>query len=404
MRNSTLTLLGLLAMPLVACTGDDSSTSERRPFRDSWRTVVDADFVHTVADGSLISDLKIGGREFNDNFANRGDVIVNFDGPQDKILVEFRRLTTNTNQDAAEADFDAMTLWAYNTSVTQPTKPSAMDDEDRCGEDAEGKSLPWATGCGVRVYYDGQTQLGRAGADIRVTLPADYRRTVTIITEDADEDGDYLNRGNVCVNGSNGSVDVELQSGTANIIVADGSTPAPACGAPPNTTSNPSDEVEACDTFENSDGDPAAWSTDCSCAMTGIYGVVKVESDTSASTNITVDIPGDLWASITAENLGDTPDKCVATIDVPGLILDDAGGNEFKWEGKGSVNAPSDAITPGAGYNIQARSGQCGPVSGTGDPKDFVGLNKGSMQDSELHGNTTVCVGCIRAMSCDDLI
>ncbi|MEM6992031.1 MAG: hypothetical protein AAF721_16090 [Myxococcota bacterium] len=406
MRNSALTLLaGLMAMPLVACTGSSSDgTPDRRPFRDEWRVEADVPFVHTDSEGMLqIGDITIGGREFNDNFANRGDVIVNFDGPADKILVEFRRFTTNTSPDAAELDFDAMSLWAFNSGVGQPTKPDQVDPEADCV--AGG----WLAGCGVRVYYDGQTQLARAGVDIRVTLPSDYRRTVNVITEDADEDGDYLNRGNVCVNGSNGTVDVEMQSGKANIIVSDDATPAPICGLPPNTKSNPSPEIQMCDDLmvmgaaSPWDTNPGDDGTSCPCSMTGEYGVVKVESDASASTDITVDLPAGLWSSITVENLGDTPDDCTGQISVPGLIQADL-GNEFPWEAKGSVSLPSDAIVPGVGgYNIQARSGQCGPVAFTEDPSDFVGVNNGSMQDNELRGNVEVCTDCIRASSCDDL-
>jgi len=415
MRNTALTLLaGLLAMPLVACNGGtDPTTPDRQPFRDDWQTEADLPFEHTiVVDGEAmtqIGDIIIGGRESNDNFANRGDIIVNFDGPQDRILVEFRRFTTNTSREAAENDFEAMSLWAFNTSVGTPSKPDDMDQMANC---VTGGS--WQNACGVRVYYDGQSQLSRAGADIRVTLPADYRQSVSIITEDADEDEDYFNRGDVCVNGSNGTVDVEMQSGEAFIIVSDEATPAPTCGAPPNTKSMPSSLVEQCNNLQDDDGNNAAWSTDmgtidgnvasCLCASEGVYGVVKVESDDSSSANITVDSPADLWAAITVENQGDNPDDCTATIGVPNLVLDEAVGNEFPWEAKGTVNAPSDAVTPGAGYNIQVRSGQCNPVAFTDSPDDFVGVNNGMMQDSEPRGNLTVCSDCLRGMTCDALI
>lgn len=414
MRNSALTLLaGLLAMPLVACTGGtDPTTPDRQPFRDMWRTEADVAFEHTIEAGgevmTQIADIIIGGRESNDNFANRGDVIVNFDGPADRIMVEFRRFTTNTSEDAAEDDYEAMSLWAFNTSVSTPSKPDDMDPATNC------VSGGWLNACGVRVYYDGQSQLSRAGADIRVTLPADYRQSVNIITEDADEDEDYLNRGNVCVNGTNGTVDVEMQSGEAYIIVSDEATPAPVCGAPPNTKSMPSSLVDQCNRLQDDEGNNAAWSTDmgmidgsiaaCACAMEGVYGVVKVESDDSSSANITVDSPADLWAAITVENQGDNPEDCTASIGVPNLVLDESVGNEFAWEAKGTANAPSDAVTPGAGYNIQVRSGQCNPVASTENPDDFVGVNNGMDQKTEQRGNLTVCSDCLRGMSCDALV
>ena len=403
MRNSALTLLaGLLALPLVACTGgSDPTTPDRQPFRDDWQVEADVAFEHTIDVGgelmTQIGDITIGGRESNDNFANRGDVIVNFDGPANRILVEFRRFTTNTSDDGAEADFGAMSLWAFNSAIGTPSKPDDMDPTANCVTGG------WLNGCGVRVYYDGQTQLARAGADIRVTLPSDYRQTVNIITQDATADEDYLNRGNVCVSGTNGTVDVEMQSGEAFVIVSDEATPAPVCGAPPNTKSMPSAEVDFCNTYEK-DGENAAWSTDCQCAMNGVYGVVKVETDDSSSANITVDSPADLWAAITVENQGDMPDMCTGRIDVPGIVLDETVGNEFPWEAKGTVNTPSDAVTPGAGYNIQVRSGQCNPVAFTENPDDFVGVNNGGMQDTEPRGDLTVCADCLRGMTCDQLL
>jgi len=406
MRNSVLTLLACLtALPLLAC-GDSGGDAlgTRAPYRDSWRVEGETDFIHTApdADGNLVTqigNLRIGGREFNDNFANRGDVVVNFDGPADRIMVEFRRFSTNTSEDAAQLDFDAMSLWAFNTSVGSPSKPNDMDPEADCtGSDG------WLPDCGIRLYYDGQKQLARAGADIRITLPSDYRQSLDIVTEDADEDSDYINRGNVCVFGTNGSVDVDMQSGEAFVSISDEATPAPTCGAPPNTKSNPSANVEFCNDLEI-DGVPSAWSDEqCACAMEGVYGVVKVESDDSAAANITVDVPTGLWSAITVENKGDAPESCTGTISVPGLVPDESGGNEFAWEARGTVNSPSDAVTAGAGYNIQARSGQCDPVSFTEDPANFVGKNNGSMQESEQRGNTEVCDGCLRTSSCDALM
>lgn len=408
MRNSALTFLAsLMAMPLVACTGGDvGGTPDRGPFRDDWRTEADVDFIHTEAVAgeivTQIAELTIGGRESNDNYANRGDVIVNFDGPANKILVEFRRFTTNTSRAAAEEDFEAIQLWAFNTSVSSPSPPDTMREMNPESDCVAGG---WLNSCGVRLYYEGLTQLQRSGADIRVTLPSDYRRTVNIITEDADRDGDYLNRGNVCVDGTNGTVDVEMQSGEAFVIVSEEATPAPICGAPPNSKSMPSDAVASCNTATLDDGTNAAWATDlCGCAMTGEYGVVKVESEDSASTDINIDVPAGLWAAVTVENLGETPDDCSGRIDIPGLILDESVGNEGDWEAKGTANLPSEEVTPGAGYNIQARSGQCGPVQATENPEDFVGVNNGADQETTDRGNIVVANDHLRGMGCEALI
>jgi len=169
MQNSALTLLASLsALPLVACGSDDASP--RRPSRDAWDVVASAEFVHTTMDDegrpiTQIGDVIVGGLEYNSNFANRGDVIVNFDGPANRILVEFRRFTVNTSENEAQDDFAAMGLWAFNTQVGTPSRPQDMDPDSDCTD-------TWLPGCAIRAYYDGQTQLGRAGADIRVRLSA----------------------------------------------------------------------------------------------------------------------------------------------------------------------------------------------------------------------------------------
>jgi len=396
MRTIASTLIALVtALPIIGCGSDDEP--ERRPFRDRWRDVGSFDFVHTAFDDegdatTLIGDLIVGGLEYNSNFANRGDVIVEFDGPANEISIALRRFTMNTSEQAAQDDFEALELWAFNTNVDSPLKPGDMNADNDCTADG------WLPGCGIRVYYDGQSQLARTGADIRVTLPADYRGEVDIRTEDSDEDDDYFNRGDVCVFNTNGAVKVDLQSGEAFVVVSDEATPAPACGAPPNRKSAPSESVAYCDTLEI-DGEPAAWSADaCSCAMEGEYGVVLVESDAAA--DITVDVPDGLWAAITVENQGDSSQDCLGAIELDGIVLDDV-GNEGSFEAKGTINSPSDAVTAGAGYNIQARSGECNPVLHTDEPGAFAGVNKGHKQTSHQRGNITVCKDCLRESSCD---
>jgi hypothetical protein len=68
------------------------------------------------------------------------------------------------------------------------------------------------------------------------------------------------------------------------------------------------------------------------------------------------------------------------------------------------LNHPSDAAIRGAGFNVQATSKDCAPVTATEDPNDFVGQNNGSDQTTVERGNIKVCSGCVRGQSCEALL
>src|SRR5690606_37114993 len=80
-----------------ACTPEPDP--EPRPFEDAWRLELDLPFPYLDAAGTTarIKSLTIGGREEDDNFANRGHVIVQFDpagtAADGRIRVEMRRYT-----------------------------------------------------------------------------------------------------------------------------------------------------------------------------------------------------------------------------------------------------------------------------------------------------------------------
>lgn len=356
----------------------------RGPFRDEWRVEVDMDFIHTAPDGLIqIFDLTIGGRETMDNFANRGDLIVDFDGPADRILVELRRFTFAANQAQAEADFDDLFLWAY--SVPQVGRPQDLDPADDCV--ASG----WHSGCQVRVYYDGQNQLRRSGADIRVTLPSDYRQHITLITEDNDEEPDYLDRGNVCVSNLFANADIDTENANVWVSLSPDANPAPLCSAA---------QIETCETWTDGTGAPAPWAPECDCLATGAgFGALSIDSRSNTAANITVDMPADLWATITAESDGD---HCEAQITVPGAVPSET-GNDFPWQASATTNYPGQPAILGAGFIIQTTSDACGPVAFTEHPDDYVGSGNGSMQMSTERGNLEVCSDCI-VQSCDQLV
>lgn len=373
---------------------DDESGAPfgRRPYRDEWRVEADLDFIHVDGSGiPLIHELTIGGRETNDNFANRGDVIVNFDGPADRILVELRRFTFATSQQGAETDFADLSLLAYAAPLGRPQDQSVEDDCVASG---------WRNGCEIRVYFDGIAQLWRSGADIRVTLPADYRQTITVVTEDNDAEEDYEDRGNVCISNLHATAEIEAEHANVWVSLAADATPAPKC--------TPA-QIDACETWTMEDPMgrqlPAPWAPECDCIAIGggEFGRLRVEGEASS---VVIDTPAGLWASIRAQN--EAPDQdaagehCSATIPVPGFEPNET-GNDFPWEAFGTVAYPGQPAIFGAGYSILATSSGCGQVLYTEHPEDFVGAGNAAMQASEERGNLEVCSGCI-VQTCDELV
>ena len=402
-------VLGLL---MVGCPCDGTSGfaqgfedhhegSSIQPFRDQWRTEAEVPFPYLDDEGDAqITNISIGGLRTRDNFANRGDVIVQF-ADADTIKIELRRFTMASNQDRAEEDFADLQLWAFDDAVKPP-----HEIEDSVAKDC--LAAGWMDGCEIRVYYDGLSQLSRAGADIRVTLPRSYRHSIEIVTEDNDEDSDYHNRGNVCVSDLPGTADITLGNGVAYVSLAEGTTPMPRCSA---------EDIAECEGWPDGSGEQA-WAQECPCVNAiGEFGRVKVEALDAAAADMLVDIPADIWAAINLTNeasgqmrnpVEDAPGvRCDAVVDVPGYVFDPQIGDELTrdpWRNKGFSNHPSDAAIVGAGYNVQLSASDCAPVTQTEHPEDFVGTNHGNEQETHERGNLQVCSGCIRAQSCEDLL
>ncbi|MCX4240413.1 hypothetical protein [Paraliomyxa miuraensis] len=386
--------LAAIAIGVTGCPDGPPGIADRSPFRDGWVVEVDADFVHTDAEGTrAIFDMTVGGREDGDNFANRGDIIVTFDGPPNRILVEMRRFTFSTNQEAADLDFDDLSLWAFASSTGRPQDQDPADD---C-------SGSWQNACQVRVYFDGLSQLERSGADLRVTLPPDYRQKINIVTQDNIEEEDYLNRGNVCVSNLFASANIETESGKVWAQLARDVNPAPKCSL---------EQIDKCENWTVDDGMgndvPAAWAPECDCIAVGggEFGRLAIDSRDETAADIVVDVPDGLWASIKAENQGDgqeeAGDHCEAKVEVANFERAET-GNDFSWQAFGNANYPGMPAIGGAGFSINAISSSCEPVAYTERPEDFVGTGKGEDQDSEERGNVTVCTNCI-TQSCSELI
>jgi hypothetical protein len=380
--------------------GDDNSLGDSfEPRRDEWRTVHEGAFHVLDEDGDPgITDLQIGlGLGYNDNFRNRGDVIVLLDGPPDTIKIELRRFTVASNEEEADEDFEKLQLWAYNAKLDRPARPGQMDDETRCGgAEQDGMPDPWLDDCGVYVYYDGQSQPVRAGADIRITLPADYRQHIGVATADNAVEDSYPNRGNVCVDGFGGTLDVEVGSALAFVKLAPDTVPMPAC--PPAL-------IDACAEFDDpaTDG-PDAWAIGCDCIAAGYeFGHVKVESRAPSPSDIVVDVPASLWSMVDAENHGTNElaaKYCTASLTGLGDVQYSSDDPRTPWIRRALVNHPPRA--PATGYGVTLFAGGCDPVTAVESPEEWLGVHDDP--PSELRGDIEVCSGCLAERSCEELL
>lgn len=363
------------------------------PFRGAWQTVHAGPFIPLHPDGSVaIEDLVIGRTAaFDGNFENRGDVIVEFDAEPGTIAIELRPFAAAPTPAEAEAIQARLGLWAFHESIDAPLPPAAMDPATRCD-----LAATWPDGCAIYVHFDGDVQPPGSGADLRVHLPADYRRKVAIGTADNVPSEAYPNRGNVCVAGLPGHVEVELGSGIAAITVAVDSS-MPSC---------PAALVSACEAYDDpSTPGPDAWDADCPCFAEGYEsGLAKVESIDDGAADITIDVPAGLWASFRGENAGENNlagKHCLADVDSLENLEFGASGNDPNkpWLAFGVANKPPEA--PASGFRLDARSTGCEAVADVADPDAW---DPSVTPPTTLRGNVELCVGCLADRSCDELL
>ncbi|MGH1342185.1 MAG: hypothetical protein ACRBN8_11565 [Nannocystales bacterium] len=396
----------LLCVPLLcACPSEDPSgggggggtdsgedafpASGNQPAEDEWTLEIDQPF-----DPAVVQSLIIGGLEHADNFANRGDIAVQY-AATDRITVEMRRFTSASNATGAQQDFDRLNIWAYETAGS-PNRPDQMDAADAC-IDPSGQA-PWRDGCQIRVYYDGLVQLARSGADFRVTLPKGFAGALGLGTEDNDADPDYQDRATVCVEDLAGSADVFLGAGEAFVSLATDLNPFPLCTA---------EDISACE--------QSGWQLGCPCLATQAVGTrTIVRSGDGQAADITVDVPEDLWARYTLRNeadgmeVGNEVDPgalCVASVSAgSGVLLPSATTDptQAPWFNDGLLNQPPNGVQ-GAGYGITLLSDRCEVVLGTEYPEDFEGDGNGADQEAHERGNLSVCAGCVRTLGCEAL-
>ena len=361
-----------------------------RPFREEWRQVVAkpfplADMGDTV---KAVKTLTIGrrvGSAPNPNFANRGDVEVLFDLDTQDIVIEMRRYAFQATQEEADAVYAKMSLWAYKNG-SSPKKPADMAETDNCqtGE-------VWPDGCSVYVYYDGQSQPVRIGADLRVHLPKAYRQSITVNTEDNLSETAYQIRGDVTIKDLCGSATVALSSGNTKVRFCRELTPGPTCSQA---------QIDQCNNFMI-DMMPAPWDSSCPCTT---FGKLGIEAKDPYASNITIDIPyASVWSSMTLRNdkggqVNDpaSPEKfCEAKVE--GC---DAGkceveqSNDTPWKAMVALNYPGPSAPAGAGYAITAVSNGCETVLYSDGPEDFD-PDADEPKKSEERGNITICDGCL---------
>ncbi len=388
MINRSAVVIGVGSCLLLGCAEDPVPSEE--PYRDAWRVAAVVDFVHTDADGTtLIPELAIGGSG-TDNFANRGDVIVKFDGPADTMTVELRRFVPASTEASALEQMEKIELWAYEGAVVHP------DDKDP----AESCLSGWRSGCEIRVLEDALTQREVSGADIRVTLPPDFRGKIDIETEDDTGGPDYFNRSDVCIEGLPGSADVEMQSGRAWVRLADDASSSPLC---------PQAQIQACEAWTTADvdGQPVStpWASECPCIANGHgFGGVNVRSRLVDATDITVDLPTSMWTRLHLRNrLDDGLDReCVPEINLPPEAFELAEQNS-EADIVAFMNFPGIPAKKGLGYQVALESGKCGPVAYSAAPEEFMGPGNGDLQPTERRGFVEVCSDCI-PKSCDVLV
>jgi hypothetical protein len=391
MKNFPLaSILGLTLLAASGCGGDDTGSDSGNPIvggnhpqQTEWKKVVD-NLPFPISGEDPITSISIGRLDYDNNFANRGNVEVYLDQDAEVISVEVRYYDfsddiTAQGDDTVEGTFERMSLWAY-VSSGNPSKPSDMKPEDDCTVGT------WKSGCSVTVYYDGQTQPVRAGADIRVHLPKGYRGELNVTTEDNNGESSFPRVGNVTIDGICGSGDINLAQGTAKVKLCRDLTPAPTCTA---------QQIDDCANYKDEMGENAAWSSLCPCSAEN-FGQLKIEALKPWAGNITVDIPTTTWLNANLSNEEtDKPHPCMPVLESCTEENKCTLTNDDGYSVSGEFNYPSTAAASGAGFNLTVKSAGCNPVSFFPDDSRWNADETMSKPTVEEHGHIKVCTDCL---------
>lgn len=335
---------------LIACIPAAPAETPPEVYFDDWRIELEAEFP-MEADGSSIDLLRIGGELFNNNFANRGDVMVLFE-ETDTITVELRRFALASDLELAEADFAKLTLWSFlGPSRRGPARPDDMVVSRPCVADGMLRNE-----CALLAFYDGAIQPLGVGVDMRVTLPSSYRGRVVIATED---DALGLRRSNVCLGPNTAAVDVAMGRGLAFVSLD------PDLAATTGTTG------------------PGSCQSSVACAS------VRGESP-----DVTIDVPADAYSLLTANlEYGERgQENCELAWDLEGIeVLSGNGTAERGWVTFAAGPMPRPPVL---GIEASVRNEHCAWVQ-TGE------ANLGEQGvPSVLRGNIEFCHGCSPPPEC----
>lgn len=386
MKNLPLaTFLGLTLLAGASCPPVTGGLDDARPQETEWQTVVNS-LPFPLAGDAPVTRITIGRLDYNDNFANRGDVEVLFDQDTEVIIVEMRYYDYSDDITAqgdetigVPGTFERLSLWAYVGST--PGKPSEQKPEDDCTVGT------WKDGCSIYVYYDGQAQPVRAGADIRVHLPKAYRGDLNIETQDNYNEPKFPRLGNVTVDGLCSSGNISMAQGEAKIKLCRELTPAPTCTA---------EQIMGCETFVDDEGMDAAWSNLCPCPAEN-FGQLKIESVKPWAGNITVDIPKTLWLNANLNNEEtDKPHNCKPQLEsCTDDVCEPSTNDDSGYNVSGQFNYPSPAAASGAGFNLTVKSAGCNPVTFFPDDNKWNADETISAPTTEEHGHIKVCTDCL---------
>lgn len=351
--------------------GETGEAGERQPQVGEWKKEVDA-LPFPLSGDARITTLTIGRKEFDENFANRGNIEILFDHPEETITVETRKYVFGDEIDK-DNTFKKLSLWAFSSSGN-PTRPDSQPSANDCTKDT------WKDNCAIYVYYDGKSQPERSGMDFRVHLPTGYRGKLFVSTEDNITEQSYPRRGNITIDNLCTHGDVAMEAGWAKIKMCRELTPAPAC---------PPAGIENCETFPD-----GAWSKDCQCGDGSLFGQLIVRAPQPWAANITIDIPETVWLNTTLKNT-----EVMKPHDCKPQISACNGANctintEDEYAPSAEFNYPSEAAPSGAGFNVTVESGGCTKIPFIDDPKKWKPESEGEPGE-ELRGLLDVCSGCL---------
>jgi hypothetical protein len=334
----------------ICVAGVCEAFEDRLPYRDSWREEL-------VLPAAGLERLIIGGRTTSDNFANRGDIEILYVEDSNEIRVELQRFTFSSRLQNVEGAFARMSLWAY--ALDDVVKPTDSIAQAAC-------SVGDADFCHLRTYFDGLFQPLRDGANIRVSVPRGWSGALELETEDNLEEGEYLDRGDVLVDGLAGHLQVQLDSGRALVRLDPSYDTYPGCPA-----------SAACVA--------AGFAPDCGCTQ---FGSVQIEARSGQAADILVDVPPEKFYSAVLDN-DDSELELGCSVEIECETFPECDLEAASGMAHASINHPGSPALPGAGIHIVLHSGACATIVHAESPTDYI---EGS--PSDVRGSVRLCSGC----------